>query len=346
MLPLGRADSGLKVSDGAVDIRRVAAEARQVEALGFDGLAVQDNKDDPYVLSTLALQATERLRVATSVAIAFPRSPTVTAMTAWSLARLSDGRFVLGLGSQVKGHIERRFGFAWSAPAPWMRDYLRAVRDLWQAWQSGTPVAHESSHYRINLNVPVFTPAPLSGPPIRIHLAAVGTAMCGVTGELADGLRVHPICTPHYIREVMLPAVRRGAARAGRALDDFEIAVKPLVATAADTTTLAARREEIRGRIAFYGSTPAYAPALAAHGHAELAARLNAYSKAQRWTEMPALIPDDVLDTFAIVAPHAELVAKLRARYAGLATTLEFSIPVTGEAEAATLADMVASLQA
>lgn len=345
MLPLGRADSGLKVTDGAVDIRRVAAEARQVEALGFDGLAVQDNKDDPYVLATLALQATTRLRVATSVAIAFPRSPTVTAMTAWSLARLSGGRFVLGLGSQVKGHIERRFGFRWSAPGAWMRDYLRAVRELWQAWQSGTPVNHESGHYRINLNVPVFTPAPLDSPPIRLHLAAVGTAMCGVAGETADGLRVHPICTPHYIREVMLPAARRGAARAGRVLDDFEIAVKPLVATAADADTLAVRREEIRGRIAFYGSTPAYAPALAAHGHAELATRLNTYSREQRWSEMPALVPDDVLHTFAVVALHGDLVDRLRERYAGLATTLEFSIPVADDDDAATLAGMVAALR-
>lgn len=346
MLPLGRADSGLKATDGTVDITTVAADARRVEALGFDGIAVQDNKDDPYVLAALALQSSTRLRVATSVAIAFPRSPAVTAMTAWSLARLSSGRFVLGLGSQVKGHIERRFGGRWSAPGPWMRDYLRAVRDLWTAWQGATPVAHASAHYTINLNVPVFTPAPLSCGPIPVHLAAVNPLMCGVAGELADGVRVHPICSPHYVREVMLPAVRRGAARTGRSLEGFEVAVKPLVATAGDELELARKTEEIRGRIAFYGSTPAYAAALEAHGLGDLARRLNEYSRAQRWAEMPALISDGVLHEYATVGPYDTIVEQLRARYAGLADSLEFSIPVPDEAAAARLAAMVEALRA
>ncbi|MEN9728840.1 MAG: hypothetical protein RL434_3206 [Pseudomonadota bacterium] len=345
MLPLGRADSGLKQADGAVDITSVAGDAARVEALGFDGIAVQDNKDDPYVMSTLALQATARLRVATSVAIAFPRSPTVTAMTAWSLARLSGGRFVLGLGSQVKGHIERRFGGRWSAPAPWMRDYLRAVRDLWSAWQNGTPVNHASDHYTINLSVPIFTPAPLACGPIPIHLAAVNPAMCGVAGELADGLRVHPICSPHYLGRVILPAVRKGAARAGRVLENFEVAVKPLVATAADAEGLALKREEMRGRVAFYGSTPAYAAAFEAHEFGDLAQRLNQYSRAQRWAEMSALVPDDVLDEFVTIGLHDTIVEQLRARYQGLADSMEFSIPVTNEADAARLAAMVEDLR-
>lgn len=346
MLPLGRADSGLKSSDGSLDITEVAHDAARVERLGFDGLAIQDNKDDPYVLATLALHASQRLRVATSVAIAFPRSPTVTAMTAWSLARLSAGRFVLGLGSQVKGHIERRFGGQWSAPAPWMRDYLRAVRDLWQAWQQEQPVDHTSAHYRINLNVPVFTPAPLQSAPIPIHLAAVNPAMCRVAGELADGLRVHPICSPRYVREVILPEARRGAARAGRDLFDFEIAVKPLVATAADPITLAARAEEMRGRIAFYGSTPAYAAAFELHGLGEIATALNALSRAQRWSEMPALISDEVLHTFATVARHEDVVDQLRSRYADFAHSMEFSIPVRETRDEAVLTEMVKALRA
>lgn len=345
MLPLGRADSGLKVADGTVDITTVAADAARTEALGFDGIAVQDNKDDPYVISTLALQATRRLRVATSVAIAFPRSPAVTATTAWSLARLSGGRFVLGLGSQVKGHIERRFGFKWQAPGPWMRDYLRVIRDLWHAWQTGTAVDHRSAHYTINLNVPVFTPAPLDCAPIRIHLAAVNPYMCQVAGELADGLRVHPICSPHYLGEVILPNLRKGAARAGRTLDGFEIAVKPLVATAPDERTLAAKVEEIRGRIAFYGSTPAYAAALTAHGLGDLAQRLNDCSRAQRWADMPKLIGDDVLHQYAVVGTYDVIVERLRARYAGLASSLEFSIPVRSDADAETLRTMVHGLK-
>ncbi|MBM4227998.1 MAG: TIGR03617 family F420-dependent LLM class oxidoreductase [Gammaproteobacteria bacterium] len=345
MLPLGRADSGLKRADGTVDITSVAVEAARVESLGFDGIAVQDNKDDPYVMSTLALHATSRLRVATSVAIAFPRSPTVTAMTAWSLARLSGGRFVLGLGSQVKGHIERRFGGRWSAPAPWMRDYLRAIRDLWTAWQDGTPVNHASAHYTIKLNVPIFTPAPLACAPIPIHLAAVNPAMCGVAGELADGLRVHPICSPHYLKSVILPAVRKGAARAGRSMEGFEVAVKPLVATAATPAALADKREAMRGRVAFYGSTPAYAAAFEAHDLGDLAQRLNEYSRAQRWAEMAALVSDAVLEEFVTVGLHDTIVDQLRGRYAGLADSMEFSIPVGNEAEAALLATMVEDLR-
>jgi len=345
MLPLGRADSGLKVADGTVDITTVADEAARAEALGFDGVAVQDNKDDPYVISTLALQATRRLRVTTSVAIAFPRSPAVTATTAWSLARLSHGRFVLGLGSQVKGHIERRFGVTWHPPGPWMRDYLRAVRDLWQAWQTGAAVNHRSAHYTINLNVPVFTPAPLTGPPIAIHLAAVNPYMCQVAGELADGLRVHPICSPHYVKAVILPEVRKGAARAGRTLENFEIAVKPLVATAADAAALADRIEEMRGRVAFYGSTPAYAAALAAHGLSDLAVRLNEYSRAQRWSEMPQLISDEVLHQYVVTGTYDVIVERLRARYGEFATALEFSIPVRTEADAEILRGMVAGLK-
>jgi probable F420-dependent oxidoreductase len=345
MLPLGRADSGLNVQDGAVDVREVAAQVTKVEALGFDGLAIQDNKEDPYVIATLALQACARLRVATSVAIAFPRSPMVTATTAWSLARLSGGRFVLGLGSQVKGHIERRFGFKWSAPGPWMRDYLQAVRDCWSAWQAGRPVNHTSQHYTINLNVPIFTPAPLASGPIPIHLAAVNPYMCGVAGELADGLRVHPICTPHYIEQVILPAVRKGATRAARDLQGFEIAVKPLVATAPDAARLAAKVEELRGRVAFYGSTPAYAAPLEAHGLGDLAKKLNQYSREQRWQEMPALISDDVLREYVTIGTYDEIVPKLRARFSHLANVMEFSIPITGAASEEVLRQMVKELR-
>lgn len=345
VLPLGKADSGLKVADGAIDIRRVAEDAALVERIGYDGLTLRENKDDPYVLATLALNATSKLRVATSVAIAFPRSPAVTAMSAWSLARLSGGRFALGLGSQVKGHIERRFGLHWSAPGPWMRDYLQAVRDLWTAWQQGTPVAHASPHYTINLNVPVFTPAPLDCPPIPLLLAAVNPYMAQVSGELADGLCVHPISTPHYVRTVLLPAVAQGAGKRGRSLEGWSISVAPLVATGPDEATVLARREDIRGRIAFYGSTPAYSAAFAAHGLGALAEDLNRLSRGQRWAEMAALIPDDVVDLFAIVAPHEQVAARLRERFEGFATHCEFSIPVAGPADAERLAEIVRDLK-
>ncbi|MCC7121517.1 MAG: TIGR03617 family F420-dependent LLM class oxidoreductase [Gammaproteobacteria bacterium] len=346
VLPLGKADSGLKAADGAIDIRAVAADAALVERLGFDGLAVRDNKDDPYVVSTLALAATTRVTVATSVAIAFPRSPTVTAMTAWSLARLSAGRFVLGLGSQVKGHIERRFGMQWHAPGPWMRDYVLAIRALWDAWQHERPVSHHSAHYDITLNVPVFTPAPLDCPLPPIHLAAVNPYMCQVAGEVADTLRAHPVCTASYIEHVMRPAVRRGASKAGRDPAAIGLGVAPLIATGPDEATLAAKIHDIRGRIAFYGSTPAYAACFTHHGLEALAKELNRLSRAQRWQDMAALIDDDVLARYAVVGLHRDLVPALRARYGAVASLIEFSIPVRDEHDVASLAGMVRALRA
>lgn len=346
VLPLGKADSGLKVADGAIDIRAVGADAALVESLGYDGLAVRDNKDDPYVVSTLALAATRRVSMATSVAIAFPRSPTVTAMTAWSLARLSGGRFILGLGSQVKGHIERRFGMQWHAPGPWMRDYVLAIRALWEGWQHERPVAHRSAHYEITLNVPVFTPAPLDCAPPPIHLAGVNPYMCQVAGEVADTLRTHPVCTASYIEQVMKPAVRRGAEKAGREPATIGIGVAPLVATAADEESLQAKIRDIRGRIAFYGSTPAYAACFAHHGLDALAKELNRLSREQRWQDMAALVDDEVLERYAVVGLHRDIVSKLRARYASVATLIEFSIPVRDDADAARLAEMVGALRA
>ena len=346
LLPFGKADSGLKAGQTLLDVRTVSAEAARVEALGYDGLAIQDNQDDPYIIGALAAQGTKRIHIATSVAIAFPRSPTVTAMTAWTLAKLSGGRFVLGLGSQVKGHIERRFGMKWHAPGPWMRDYLQAVRALWDSWQNGTPVDHQSGHYRINLNVPLFMPAPLDCPLPKIELAAVNPYMSRVAGEVADGLRAHPVCTVEYIEQVMMPAVRKGAAIAGRKLDAFTVCIKPLIATAPDEATLAERVKEIRGRIAFYGSTPAYAAAFEVHGLTDLAAELNKLSREQRWAEMAALVSDDVLEKYAVVGTYETIVDRIVARYGGHVTHLEFSIPVRGPADEQTLAGMVAKLQA
>src|SRR3954471_18950168 len=173
LLPLGKLDPGLRASAARLDIARVGEDARLAEDLGYDGLLTEETKDDPYIVMALAAQATSRVSLATAVAIAFPRSPTVTAMSAWTLQQLSGGRFVLGLGSQVKGHIERRYGMRWSAPGPWLREYVQALRAIWDCWQHGTPLAFEGEHYKLNLMVPLFAPAPIEHYPIPIHLAAV-----------------------------------------------------------------------------------------------------------------------------------------------------------------------------
>ena len=238
LLPLGKLDPGLRAAETPLDLGRVVDDARLVESLGYDGLAVEETKVDPYVVMALAAAGTTRLRLTTAVAMAFPRSPTVTAMSAWSIQKLSRGRFVLGLGSQVRGHITRRFGLTYRPPGPWMRDYVRAVRAVWAAWQQRAPLAFESPHYNLSLMVPLFDPGPIEHPDIPIHVAAVNPTMCRFVGEVADGLRPHPVCTPRYIRDVMLPAMRAGAAAAGRS-PALAVAMKPLVCAAPDEATLA-----------------------------------------------------------------------------------------------------------
>jgi probable F420-dependent oxidoreductase len=346
LLPLGRLDPALRAAAAPLDIRAVAQSAARAEALGYDGVVAEETKDDPYIMMALAAQATGRVRLATAVAVAFPRSPAVTAMSAWTLQRLSGGRFTLGLGSQVKGHIERRFGMAWSPAGPWLREYVEALRAIWHSWQNGTRLDFHGAHYNLTLTVPLFTPAPLEDPRIRVELAAVNPYMCQVAGEVADGIRAQPVATPRYIGEVMLPMARKGAAKAGRDLAGFTMCVKPLVATAPDEAGLSERIRDVRARVAFYASTPAYLGAFEADGYGEVARTLQGHARAQRWEEMPALVDDAMLETYAVIGSHDEIAGKLRARYRGLATTLEFSIPLADRADEDRLRGLIAALRA
>jgi len=345
-LPLGALDPGLRAAATRLDLDRVGDEARLAEALGYDGIVCEETKDDPFIVLSLAAQATRRLGLATGVAIAFPRAPAVTALAAWTLQLLSKGRFTLGLGSQVKGHIERRFGMSWTPPGPWMRDYVGALRAIWACWQDGgTKLDYQSEHYKLSLMVPLFAPPPIEHPGIPIQLAAVNPFMCQVAGEVADGIRAHPVCTPRYIEEVMLPAARKGAAKTGRDFGKFQMAVMPLIATAPDKVGLEARVRDVRARIAFYASTPTYLIAFETQGYGDVARELQAYSRAQRWDEMPGFISDEMLDHYVLVGTHDEIAGKLRERFAGVASHLEFAIPVAGEADREALAGLLASLR-
>lgn len=344
LLPLGKLDPALRAAPAPRDIRAVADDARRAEALGYDGVLTEETKDDPYMVMALAAQATRDIGLATAVAVAFPRSPTVTALSAWSLQRLSNGRFTLGLGSQVKGHIERRYGMAWSAPGPWLREYVQALRAIWDCWQNGTRLDFQGEHYKLSLMVPLFAP-PLEHPHIPIELAAVNPYMCRVAGEVADGIRAHPIATPRYIAEIMLPAARNGAAKAGRSLANFTMCAMPLVATAPDRATLVERVRDVRARVAFYASTPAYAGVFDSEGHGEVARRLQALARAQRWEEMPGLLDDAMLDVYAVIGKHDEIAAKLRARYGRVATALEFAIPLAEAGDEATLRGLIDDLR-
>ncbi|HXP05327.1 MAG TPA: TIGR03617 family F420-dependent LLM class oxidoreductase [Stellaceae bacterium] len=345
-LPLGNLDPGLRAASTRLDLDRVGEEARLAEALGYDGIVTEETKDDPFIVLTLAAQATTRIGLATGVAIAFPRAPAVTALAAWTLQRLSKGRFTLGLGSQVKGHIERRYGMAWTPPGPWMRDYVGALRAIWQCWQAGgTKLDYDSPHYKLSLMVPLFAPPPIEHPRIPIQLAAVNPFMCQIAGEVADGIRAHPVCTPRYIEEVMLPAAQKGAAKTGRDFSRFEMAVMPLIATASDKAGLEAWIRDVRARIAFYASTPTYLIAFESQGYGEVARALQSYSRAQRWDEMPGFISDEMLDHYAVIGTHDEIAQKLNERFSGVASHLEFAIPVTDDADKESLRGLLASLR-
>ena len=345
LLPLGKVDPGLRAPEVPLDLHAVAHDARLLEEIGYTGLVVEETKDDPYVLMALAAQATSKLRLGTSVAMAFPRSPTVTAMSAWTLAKLSKGRFILGLGPQVKAHIERRYGLAWSPAGPWMREYVSAVRAVWKHWQTGAKLDIQGPHYTINLMVPLFNPGPIQHPDIPVHLAAVNSVMCRVAGEVAEGIRLHPVCTPSYIEKVMLPAVREGAARAGRTLANFQTCMKPLVAAAATEAELVPKIRDTRARISFYASTPQYRAAFDHLGLGDLADRLKLLSRAQRWEEMPQHIDDEVLNTFVTIGTYDTIARKLTERFGNCVTDVEFSIAVRTEADKERLAALAREIQ-
>ncbi len=344
LLPLGKLDPGLRDPENPLRIDAFGAGAAQAEELGLDAVLVEETKDDPYQLLALGAAATSSIGLGTSVAMAFPRSPTVTAMSAWSLQKLSGGRFILGLGSQVRAHVRRRFGLDWHPPAPWMRDYVGAVRAVWRSWQDRTPLTFESERYTLDLMVPLFDPGPIDHPEIPIHVAAIGPNMCAVAAEVADGIRLHPVCTPRFIDLDVVPAMATGAARSGRSVDDVEVCIKPLVGTAPDDATLAEVAETVRARVAFYLSTPSYRRTFERHGWADVAEEASRYSRQQRWDDLPGLVTDEMLHTVATVATHDRIAAALNDRYRDRVDRIEFSIPVNGPADAEALRAILADL--
>lgn len=304
--------------------RELAAAAEQ---RGFAGLWTPEINHDPFLPLALAADATSRITLGTAVAIAFPRSPLVLAHTAWDLQAASGGRFILGLGTQVRPHIERRFGVPWQPPVPRLRDYIGALRAIWHAWQTGARLAYQSEHYQHTLMTPFFSPGPARHPDVPIFIAGVNAGLAQLAGECADGFHVHPLHSPATLREVTRPAIARGAARAGRDPAAITIATSAFVITGDDTRRRAGMREMVRQQIAFYASTPSYRAMLEHHGWAEVAERLTALASARRWGEMPALIDDAMLATFAVEAAPGELAAALQARYAGLVDRLSLYLP-------------------
>jgi len=310
----------MKVDGGLItqDLSAVPARARALEEAGYDGAVTAEIASDPFLPLALAAEHTERLELMTSIAVAFARNPMLLANVGHDLNAFSRGRLILGLGSQIRPHIQKRFSMPWSHPAARMRELILAMRAIWDCWYRGKPLDFRGDFYQHTLMTPMFTPANTEHGPPRVFLAAVGPKMTEVAGEVADGLIAHAFTTDRYVRDVTLPAIARGLERSGRRREDFQITCPVFVVTGRDDDAFAASREAVCKQIAFYGSTPAYRGVLESYGWGELQTELNRLSKAGQWDEMGRLVDDDVLDAFAIVgAPH-EIAGKLEARYGGL----------------------------
>ncbi len=310
----------MKVDGGLItrDLADVPARARALEAAGYDGAVSAEIASDPFLPLALAAEHTERLELMTSIAVAFARNPMLLANLGHDLNAFSKGRFILGLGSQIRAHVAKRFSMPWSHPAARMREFILAIRAVWDCWYRGKPLDFRGEFYSHTLMTPMFTPANTRYGPPRVFLAAVGPRMTEVAGEVADGLIAHAFTTERYVRDVTLPAILRGLARAGRRREDFSITCPVFVVTGRDEAQLAASRSAVCKQIAFYGSTPAYRGVLESCGWGDLQPELNRLSKAGQWDEMGQLIDGDVLDAFAVVgAPH-EIAAKIATRYGGV----------------------------
>jgi probable F420-dependent oxidoreductase len=314
-------------------LNEVPALVRAAEEIGVDGVWFSETSHDPFLGAALAAEHTRRISIGTSVAIAFTRSPTVLAHTAWDLAALSGGRFILGLGSQVKAHITRRFGLSWDPPAPKLREAVEAIRSVWTSWRDGTPLQYRGRFYTLTLMTPFFTPPP-HGADIPIVTAGVNPAMCRAAGAAADGFQVHPLHTVAYLREVIRPAIEVARRKSGRSELPFSVAASVFVVTGADEPAIAASRERVRQSIAFYASTPSYRGVLAHHGWDAVGADLSALAARGRWAAMPELVTNAMLETIAVVGPAAEIGTRIVGRYAGLADRVGIYEPFAPDADA------------
>jgi probable F420-dependent oxidoreductase len=322
-----------------------AAYARRVEAMGYDGLLVPEAVHDGLLTSMAALTATTTLRVVTSVLVVFPRSPMTTAIAAWDLQALSHGRFELGLGTQVRGNITRRFSTAWISPVPMMREYVESLRAIFNSFQTGCDLDYEGDHYQFSRLQPFFNPGPLEGPPPRILLGAVGPDMTRMAGAVADGLMSHPThSAAEIIEEVTLPLVAEGAGRRGRSPRDCPVLAAGFTLTGPDDSALRRNREQIREQFSFLYSTPAYWPALDRQGFGDVGRALRELVKRDRWQEMKSRVSDELIDALVPQGCYAEIATVLRDAYGSLVEGITFPVP-ENEAEDAEVAEVVSALQ-
>jgi probable F420-dependent oxidoreductase len=327
------------------DMRAIPERARELEALGYDSISVGETQHNPFLPLVLVAEHTERLRFASSVAIAFPRVPHISANIAWDLSKYSGGRFTLGLGTQVKGHNERRFSVPWAPPGPRLRDYINCMRAIWDSWQNGTRPNYEGEYYQYKLTSPFFNPGPIEHPDISVIVSAVNPFNARLAGEVCDGIAIHGFSTFKYIREVLIPAVHEGARRAGKDPKDLEIRGGGFIVTGRTEEEVAKAKERSRRQISFYASTRSYSNVMKIHGWADEAAQLHRLSIEGKWDDMVGLITDDMMEEFCVIGTWDELPSKMREKYAGINTQVGFGAEPRNPDEVDQIKDIIAQLK-
>jgi probable F420-dependent oxidoreductase len=327
------------------DLRTIPERARQLEQLGYDQVSVGETQHNPFLPLVLVAEHTERMRFATSVAIAFPRVPHITANLAWDLSKYSGGRFVLGIGTQVKGHNERRFSVPWAPPGPRLRDYIQCMRAIWDSWQNGTKPDYEGEYYQYKLTSPFFNPGPIEHPDIKVIISAVNPFNARLAGEVCDGIAIHGFSTFRYISEVLIPAVHDGARRAGKDPSDLEIRGGGFIVTGRNEEEVAAARERSRRQLSFYASTRSYSNVMKLHGWDDEAAHLHRLSVEGRWDDMVDVITDEMMEEFCVVGTWDELPAKMREKYAGINTQIGFGADPRNPDEEAQIREIIGELR-
>ena len=300
------------------DLRSLPDSARHMEATGYDCLWTSETQHDPFLPLAVAAAATNSIKLGTSIAVAFPRSPMIIAHTAWDLQKSSQGRFILGLGSQVRAHIQNRFSVKFESPGPKLREYVLALRAIWDCWQNGGPLRFQGQFYNFSLMTPFFNPGPIPHPKIPVFVAGVNQFMCKMAGEVCDGLHVHPFHTTKYLREFVHPAVEEGLRLSNRSRKDFDYATSTFVIVGDTEAERSRNTEAVRQQIAFYASTRTYEPVLASHGWEQLLPELHQKSIDGDWKGMARLITDEMLDVIAVAGTYDNIGTKLRDRYGDL----------------------------
>lgn len=327
------------------NLTETAEEARWAESMGYDGVFTNEREHDSFFPLLLAATSTSNVSLQTRVAIAFPRSPMVVAYSSWDLQQFSGGRFRLGLGTQVKGHNERRFSVPWVSPSRRLREYVQSLHAIWDTWQDGKKLDYRGEFYNFSLMPPAFNPGPSPHPRPPVYISAVNPYNCRVAGEVCDGLALHPLTSAKYLEEVIMVNLAKGAEKAGRSVTDIKVSGSGFVATGPNKQKIEEQKDQLRQRIAFYASTRSYFPVLEIHGYQEVGQRLHEMSLKGEWDRLPGLITDEILETYAVVGEYDEVAGKIRERSGGVLDEVSFDMELASPADTDALKSIIKALK-